>query len=104
MVSAHRYAYELMVGPIPAGLTIDHKCRVHNCVQPAHLEPVTCRVNILRGDTGQNNAQKTHCPHGHPYSDDNLIVTLEGWRRCRTCRREADRRRQPRRRGAIIAA
>ena len=45
---AHRYAYELLVGPIPDGLQIDHLCRVKNCVRPDHLEPVTPGVNTRR--------------------------------------------------------
>lgn len=48
---AHRIAHELFVGPIPAGLDIDHLCRVRRCVNPAHLEPVTRRENLLRGET-----------------------------------------------------
>ncbi len=46
---AHRVAYELTIGFIPVGLEIDHLCRVRNCVNPAHLEAVTHRENILRG-------------------------------------------------------
>ena len=46
---AHRLAYELMVGPIPDGLELDHLCRVRNCVNPAHLEAVTHQENVLRG-------------------------------------------------------
>ena len=48
-VLAHRYSYELNVGPIPDGLQIDHLCRVHPCVNPTHLEPVTQRENVRRG-------------------------------------------------------
>lgn len=48
-VGAHRYAYELVVGPIPTGLELDHLCRVRNCVNPAHLEPVTHAENLRRG-------------------------------------------------------
>jgi len=48
-VRAHRYAYEALVGPIPAGLVLDHLCRVRRCVNPAHLEPVTNAENIRRG-------------------------------------------------------
>ena len=44
-VAAHRFAYEALVGPIPAGLQLDHLCRVKNCVNPAHLRPVTNKQN-----------------------------------------------------------
>lgn len=63
---AHRIAYELVVGSIPDGLTLDHLCRNRACVKPAHLEPVTSRENILRGEgISARNARKTECIHGH---------------------------------------
>ena len=67
MLCAHRAAYEMLVGPIPDGLQLDHLCRNRPCVNPAHLEPVTGRENVLRG-TGfaAENAAKTHCVRG-PY-------------------------------------
>lgn len=92
---AHRLIYELHKGPIPEGLVIDHLCRNRRCVNPDHLEPVTQRENLLRGDTFQaRNAAKTHCIHGHPLSGENLYVHPgRGVRDCRTCRRESTRRR-----------
>lgn len=83
---AHRVSYELLVGQIPEGLTLDHLCRNRRCVNPKHLDPVTHRVNILRG-TGASarHARKTHCPYGHPFSGENLRIERSGQRACRTC-------------------
>lgn len=45
MWRAHRIAYEWTVGPIPPGMQIDHKCHVHRCVNPKHLQVVTQQKN-----------------------------------------------------------
>lgn len=65
---AHRLSYETFVGEIPKGLEIDHLCRNTLCVNPKHLEAVTHKENILRGNGFSGvNARKTHCPRGHKY-------------------------------------
>ena len=97
---AHRIAYELLVGPIPEGLTLDHLCRVRNCVNPEHLEAVTHRVNILRGSgASARNAAKTHCKHGHPLVPENIYRNPNGYRVCAKCdlarQRAATRARGP---------
>lgn len=83
---AHRISYELAYGPIPAGLVIDHLCRVRHCVAPDHLELVTHAENTLRGlGPPAINARKTHCLKGHEFTPDNLYPARAGERRCRTC-------------------
>lgn len=96
---AHRYIYELMVGPIPDGFEIDHVrangCTRRDCVNYVqHLEPVTKQENNRRSDSASAcNARKTHCPQDHPYDEENTRITPEGNRVCRTCHREREWRR-----------
>lgn len=79
---AHRYAWELLVGPIPHGMQLDHLCRNARCVNPDHLEVVDGRTNILRSAAPSAlNARKTHCKNGH-----NDWTTYRGSRVCRTCK------------------
>lgn len=87
--SVHRILYESMVAPIPSGFTIDHLCRNHSCVNPAHLQPVTGKENTLRGDgpTAKNH-KKTHCIRGHRLFGKNLYHSKTGKRICRQCNRE----------------
>ena len=100
-VKAHRYSYEMVRGPIPAGMTIDHLCRVRACVNPDHLEAVTAKVNILRGvGPSARQARQTHCKNGHPLTPENIYPTLPG-RHCRQCRKDytkTDAHRERRRR------
>lgn len=85
---AHRVMYEQRRGPIPDGQTIDHLCRIRSCVNPDHLEIVSMRENILRGESqSAKDARRTYCLHGH---------LLDGRRSnrkryCRTCAREYQR-------------
>ena len=80
---AYRIAYEWLVGPIPEGLVIDHLCRVPACVNPAHLEPVTFRENLMRG-LRKGPPAKDYCPYGHRKDEANTYV-YRGHRSCRTC-------------------
>lgn len=92
-ISLHRLVYETLRGPIPTNYEIDHLCRHRGCCNPWHLEPVTGRINILRGaSVSAENARKTHCPSGHPYSGSNLRVDDTGRRYCRACARERQRK------------
>jgi len=100
----HRVMYEAAFGQIPSGLTVDHLCHdpelcrevpatacPHRaCCNPAHLQAVTARANVLRGGSfaAANAAVKTDCPSGHPYDSHNTYVAPDGPRQCRTCRTE----------------
>jgi hypothetical protein len=83
-VRVHRVSYELFIGPIPPGYTIDHLCRNRGCINPEHLEAVTRGENVSRG----GNSLKTTCPKGHLYDK----VRKNGSRGCTICDRETARR------------
>lgn len=90
-IGAHRYSYELATGPIPAGLTIDHLCKVPACINPRHLEAVTHRENNLRSSgVSALNAVKTHCLRGHPFDAQNTY-SYKGKRYCRACMKVRDK-------------
>lgn len=98
---AHRYSYELLVEPIPAGLTIDHLCRNPRCVNPAHLEPVDSRENVRRAwmtplPDGTLRDPDKFCIRGHPLEPPNVIYIRrprsKPTKTCLTCLHEMARR------------
>ena len=103
----HKIAYEAIRGPVPDGLELDHLCRNRRCVNPDHLEPVTHRENVLRGDgLAAKNARKTLCfKCGATLGGENAVSTKD--RSCRRCAfaRQAEWKRAKRRdmRAAIAA-
>lgn len=88
---AHRYVWELLVGPIPAGLVIDHLCKNTSCVNPDHLEPVTWAENLHRGESIQAKfARNKLCPRGHEYRH----TQTGGYRHCWECNNQKRRERR----------
>lgn len=88
-VSAHRFAYELLVSEIPEGMTIDHVvCADRACVNPDHMEVVTLAEN-----TARSNHKRAGSQCSHPRVSRNIYRHPKTGRvSCRTCRRESNRR------------
>ena len=90
---AHRLVYQVTKHRrLKKGKQIDHLCRVRACVNPNHLEAVTCKVNLLRGfGSAAMNARKTHCKRGHKFTRSNTYIKRGAngnkIRNCRICRR-----------------
>jgi len=86
--------HRVLYGVVPKGLEIDHLCRIHSCCNPDHLEAVThkenCRRSPLQGHSLRKvnaaHRAKTHCPHGHEYTEQNTLKR-RGVRECKTCAR-----------------
>ena len=86
-IMAHRIAYGLTHGEIPADMCLDHLCRNRICVNPDHLEVVTLVENVMRGESqNAKNARKTHCKSGHEFTPENTYIhPKRGTRNCRKC-------------------
>lgn len=91
---AHRVSYQIIKGPIPKGMVLDHTCANGLCVNPAHLEPLTNGENVQRGYDAK--APLSHCINGHKFTElTTAWKTKHGgrqYRECRTCMREQQAR------------
>jgi hypothetical protein len=106
-IQAHQFSYELHNGLVPEGLFLDHVhargCVHRHCVNPAHLEAVTNRINVLRGRSqAAQNAVKTHCSRGHLFDAENTYPKPGGGRDCRACRRDSCKAYRARRKAATL--
>lgn len=91
---AHRYVYTQLVRPIDEGMTLDHSCNVHPCVNPEHLKECTIQENNARN-------AKDHCAKGHSFLiAANVYINTRGQRECRACRLETARKHNQKRREA----
>ena len=93
MQSVHRVVWELVNGPIPAGLEIDHRCGNRACIESVHLRLVTHLENVR----AKHALPITHCKHGHEFTPENTRLNANGRRRCRACARQVELARYRRR-------
>lgn len=109
----HRLVYEAVVGPIPAGVDLHHRCGRRSCISADHVEPVTHddHARLHSSHLAAFNEERraaTVCSRGHDLSGENVYIAPDGRRRCRSCRRDArrrhDRNRTPRRRRDHVRA
>ena len=89
--AAHRTLFEIVRGPVASHLDLDHLCRVRCCVNPHHLEPVTHKENVQRGEAGHYKkklwADAATCKAGHPWTEESTYIRPDtGLRGCRICR------------------
>jgi len=84
--AAARYAYRKYEDDIPPKHLLYHACGKNGCVNPEHMRPVTAveHTRLSGGPVGKN-SRKKKCRNGHPLSGKNLIIDVNGRRRCRKC-------------------
>lgn len=96
LVRTHRFIYEYYHGTICPDLQINHKCKNKKCCNLLHLEQVNAQQNCnysrkeyLLGLKKRihRNSKKTHCMHGHEFTEENTHMRTDSTRRCKICHR-----------------
>lgn len=95
-VTAHRYAWERVNGPVPAGMEVMHACDNPICVRLDHLSLGTHQENMRDASAKGRlvRAAATHCRRGHPFEGNTYIIPKTGRRACAACIRDRDARRE----------
>lgn len=103
-IYAHRASFILHNSVIPDGMQIDHLCRNRRCVNPSHLEIVTQKENILRGESPTaKHARQAVCIRGHELSGKNLRIAPNGARKCKTCHNSESKRSYMKKKSVLLA-
>lgn len=101
--SSHRFIYKYYHGEVNSSLVLDHLCRNRKCVNPEHLEQVSIKENILRGNGfAALNIKKTHCKNGHEFIDNNTHLDSNGHRRCKFCNKIRQQQFQKRKKLEVV--
>jgi len=90
---AHVVSYEHYIGPVPRGKEVSQKCRRRACVAPHHLEALTHKQVVNKGNAPTAIVHRTGiCKKGlHKLEGYNIINTSDGFETCRQCRKDAQR-------------
>jgi hypothetical protein len=97
VVGAHRLVFELLIGPVPSGMELHHKCENRLCCNPGHLSILSLSEHRRRHTRRYPNGEKTHCINGHPFSESNTWLEWANGkpqRHCRICNKERARQRR----------